>query len=460
MFRWSVPIVVVTVVVVTALIASSPSVAGPAPVILEGRIVHLEPAAAGERPVLIFEVDEILNGFVPGSSLHIRVTPGEHPFLDPHLQPGKTLRLDLEPRGDGDYELRGGYLLRERSFPESETPLPGGLAIAPETLTPVARPSRDGLSSVSAAAAPAPTFEQTVMEIVNQRRLENGNLPPLKKDALLDASSELHSSNMASRDFFAHCDPDTGTLPWDRMDDAGYFWSNAGENIAAGYGTPNEVMAGWMGSSGHRANILSTTFREIGIGYVLQSTDAGGVRFDQNGNCVPDSSGGPYFRYWTQNFGARFNVYPVVVEREDHVTEDSSVNLYVYGAGWAQDMRFSNDQSTWSGWQAFSSSKTWSLSGGSGLKTVYAELRNGGIVRQASDTIWLDSACTLQVNSLDLTNQTAGGTQTFEACDQITAHQNFHVSGNITFRAGQTIVLGDGFSVGSNASFQAVLQTP
>jgi len=399
--------------------------------------------------------------------LRVRVTPGALPFLEPHLQPGERLRLELRPRADGDYELRGGFLLRD----VEEVPLPGGLTVSPEPLSPEALRSQEAaaldtsslgeeLSSTSAAAAPAPTFEQSVVEIVNQRRLENGNLPPLKKDALLDSSSELHSSNMAARNFFAHCDPDTGTLPWDRMDDAGYFWSSAGENIAAGYGTPAEVMAGWMASAGHRANILSTGFREIGVGYVLQSGDASGVRLDQNGNCVPDGSGGPYFRYWTQNFGSRFNVYPVVIEREAHSTDSASVSLYLYGTGWAQEMRFRNDLATWSPWQAFSSAKTWSLGSGNGLKTVYAELRNGGLVRQASDTIWLDSACTLQVTSLDLTNQTVAGTQTFEACDQITAHQSFHVSGDVTFRAGQRVVLGDGFSVGAGASFQAVLQTP
>lgn len=466
MSRWGRPLVVLAVPVLVCLPGTMPAqaqdgAAQPAPVILEGRVVHLESAVAGERPSLIFEVDEVLNGFVPGSSLLVRLSPGEPPFLAPHLQTGESLRLELLPREDGNYELRGGHLLQEAHVPDNGlAPLAEGLAITPETLAPLSLSSRDALSSVSAAAAPAPTFEQSVIEILNRRRLENGNLPPLKKDPLLDASSELHSSNMAGRNFFAHCDLDTHTLPWDRMDDAGYFWSNAGENIAAGSSTPAGVMTLWMNSPGHRANILSTTFREIGIGHFLQSTDAGAVRRDQDGNCVSDGSSGPWFHYWTQNFGARFNVYPVVIEREDHVTEDTSVNLYLYGAGWAREMRFGNDQSTWSGWQAFSSGKTWNLSSGNGLKTVYVQLRNGGIVRQSSDTIWLDSACSILVDLLDLTQQTAGGTQTFEACNRITAHEGFHVTGNVTFRAGQRIVLGDGFSVGSNASFRAIVQTP
>src|SRR5262245_9042113 len=99
----------------------------------------------------------------------------------------------------------------------------------------------------TSAALAAPTFEDQVMEQVNVERWNNGNLPPLKRNAALDLSSETHSDNMASRNFFAHCDPDNSSLPWDRMTTAGYTgWNSAGENIAAGYSSPAAVMAGWM----------------------------------------------------------------------------------------------------------------------------------------------------------------------------------------------------------------------
>ncbi len=59
---------------------------------------------------------------------------------------------------------------------------------------------------------------------------------------------------MAQRDFFMHCYPDTHTLPWDRMTTAGYTGrAAAAENLAAGYTTPEAVMASWMTSPyGHR----------------------------------------------------------------------------------------------------------------------------------------------------------------------------------------------------------------
>ena len=170
-------------------------------------------------------------------------------------------------------------------------------------------------------ACPIPALAQTpaeeVVELVNQERWTNGQLPPLKQNDLLDASAQTHSGDMAARDFFAHCDLDTGTLPWDRMTAAGYAWNSAGENIAAGYGSPSAVMAGWMASSGHRANILSTSYREIGVGYEYQTTDQADIRYDSDGDCAADSyNHGPFYRYWTQNFGRRSNVYPVIIARE------------------------------------------------------------------------------------------------------------------------------------------------
>ena len=69
---------------------------------------------------------------------------------------------------------------------------------------------------------------------------------------------------------------------------------------------------------------------------------------------MPDSFGnGPWFHYWTQNFGRRNIVYPVVINREACETSIQSVNLYVYGAGFAVDMRFRNESGAFSSWEAY-----------------------------------------------------------------------------------------------------------
>ena len=246
------------------------------------------------------------------------------------------------------------------------------------------------VSPSAVGSCPTPSFEEQVVEIVNQERLANGALAPLKQETLLDNSSETHSANMANRDFFAHCDPDTDTLPWDRMQAAGYSYNAAAENIAAGYSTPASVMAGWMNSSGHRANILSTNYRELGVGYFFQSSDASNVRTDANGDCTPDGTTGALRHYWTQNFGRRNNVYPVIINREAIETTSRNVQLYLYGAGWASEMRVQNAGGAWSSWQAFSSTLAWQLGTGNGVKTISVELRNGATVRSASDSICLN----------------------------------------------------------------------
>jgi uncharacterized protein YkwD len=69
---------------------------------------------------------------------------------------------------------------------------------------------------------------------------------------------------MAANDYFDHTSPD-GTTPQDRAEAEG-FTSPVGENIAVGYPTANDVMAGWMDSEGHRANILNCAYTVIGVG--------------------------------------------------------------------------------------------------------------------------------------------------------------------------------------------------
>ncbi|HEX7879317.1 MAG TPA: CAP domain-containing protein [Candidatus Eisenbacteria bacterium] len=268
------------------------------------------------------------------------------------------------------------------------------------TATPVA--AALVLASFAAVAhAQSPTYEDQVMEIVNQERWTNGQLPPLKRNDLLNASATTHSSNMAVRNFFAHCDLDTGTKPWDRMTAAGYTgWNYAAENIAAGYSTPAAVMIGWMNSAGHKANLLSTSSREIGIGYLMQSGDQSNVRGDSNGDCAADGSpGGPYTRYWTQNFGRRNSIYPVVVNREAFQATEGLVSLYVYGTGWATQMRFRNESGTWSAWLPYTENTTWVLSAGNGTKTVNCEIKNAtGSVQANSDQIQLNASADVAVN--------------------------------------------------------------
>lgn len=138
---------------------------------------------------------------------------------------------------------------------------------------------------------PAPTpddsFAARVVALVNQERAEAG-CRPLQIDSRLASAATAHSLDMATNDFFDHVGSD-GSSPGDRILDAGYSYSRAGENIAAGYTTPEAVVAGWMNSSGHRDNILNCAFTETGVGYIFLAEDGGQVN---------------YHHYWTHVFAA------------------------------------------------------------------------------------------------------------------------------------------------------------
>jgi uncharacterized protein YkwD len=108
--------------------------------------------------------------------------------------------------------------------------------------------------------------------LVNRERLSHGE-GALRPDAQLQAAAQGHSQDMASGDYFDHDGP-RGSTPLSRMRAAGYIFSShigyaVGENIAWAtlwLASPKAIVAGWMASPGHRANILDATFRDTGLG--------------------------------------------------------------------------------------------------------------------------------------------------------------------------------------------------
>ena len=118
-------------------------------------------------------------------------------------------------------------------------------------------------------------FEEEVLELVNQHRSSGaacggtGDFDPthpLSMNVDLRSAARDHSNDMASRDFFDHINPD-GEDPGQRIAATGYSAVTWGENIAWGQISPEQVVASWMSSSGHCANLMRSSFMEIGIGY-------------------------------------------------------------------------------------------------------------------------------------------------------------------------------------------------
>ena len=230
----------------------------------------------------------------------------------------------------------------------------------------------------AAVAQPAQQAGNPVEEVIYLTNVERekAGLPPLKANTRLSKAAQSHSEAMATRDFFAHEDPETQSAPSDRATTAGYQWSTVAENLHAGGATPVEALKGWMNSPGHKANILNPLVREIGVGYVLDEADA----FPQ-----ADSA---YRFYWVQVFGTDPSVFPLVISSEALSTDESTVGLFIYGEGWATEMRLRNDNEPFGDWQTFQPTLEWSLPAEEGEHTVSVELRDaGGQVRSASDTI-------------------------------------------------------------------------
>lgn len=111
-------------------------------------------------------------------------------------------------------------------------------------------------------------YERRVAEIVNEIRVENG-LSPLTLSSELSAVARAKSQDMKDNKYFSHTSPVYGS-PFDMLKSFGISYRTAGENIAMGQPTPEVVVDGWMNSEGHRANILNSSYTQIGVGYVAE----------------------------------------------------------------------------------------------------------------------------------------------------------------------------------------------
>ena len=118
-----------------------------------------------------------------------------------------------------------------------------------------------------------------VLSLVNTERQKQG-LSSLTLSDKLTAVANEKARDMAENNYFSHTSPTYGS-PFQMLQQYGIRYKAAGENIAAGQKSAEEVMNSWMNSSGHRANILNPSFTEIGIGYY---------------------AGGSYGTYWAQEF--------------------------------------------------------------------------------------------------------------------------------------------------------------
>ncbi len=222
---------------------------------------------------------------------------------------------------------------------------------------------------------------------VNQARQDEG-LAPYGFSSLLASAAQRHADDLAAHEIWSHTGSD-GSTPRQRIAEAGYAawtWNNgeliAGENFWTGYGTIGDAMVFFLEDPPHRDNLLSTTYREVGIGV---ATDAAGRN------------------YYVLDFGARPNVLPIFVNDGAASTDNLQIAIRLTneearpggeGAaymGQAIEIRISNtsefDDLPWQPWGAL---VPWTLPETPGEHVVYVQFRDAASRTAASaDAIFL-----------------------------------------------------------------------
>ncbi len=156
--------------------------------------------------------------------------------------------------------------------------------------------SRQAWIVLAAPFAPAVAMSQQaaggrVLDLVNQARAapracggrEFKAARPLRWNDVLASAARLHAEDMARNNYFSHGGRD-GSGPAQRIERAGYRYRSIGENIAAGQTKPEDVVAGWLKSPGHCANLMNPVFTEMGVAFAVEKNSKLGV-------------------YWAQTFG-------------------------------------------------------------------------------------------------------------------------------------------------------------
>ncbi|EJL44124.1 CAP domain-containing protein [Brevibacillus agri] len=130
---------------------------------------------------------------------------------------------------------------------------------------PVQNVTKPAAPANQADQAQAGDFAKQVADLVNQERAKAG-LAPVTMDAALSKVALAKAADMSNNNYFDHTSPTYGS-PFDMMKQFGISYMTAGENIAMGQRSPQEVMTQWMNSEGHRKNIMNPAFTKIGVGY-------------------------------------------------------------------------------------------------------------------------------------------------------------------------------------------------
>jgi len=280
--------------------------------------------------------------------------------------------------------------------------------------------------------------EAQTVYLGNLKRRENG-LPPIKWNKQLTVAARWFGWDSVANRPSGYCEhTDTqGRLPSVRTKDYGYKGLSGAENVFCGgvqFMTPDQAIAAWMNSAGHRGNILDPNTQEIGVG------------FYRDGD----------WSYAVQDFGRDESFTPLIINNEAITTTTSQVSLYLHnrtndrieGPGKTVSMMVSNNVNfSGASWEPYAAEKTWTLATGNGWRTVYVKTRDA-LNRSAivSDTIYVgeqpnwaemgDGVMSSNQASADLNNVGSAGWNQVQfspgwVIDSVTNLQVFYGASNV-----------------------------
>lgn len=248
--------------------------------------------------------------------------------------------------------------------------------------------------------------EQQTVYLTNLQRAALG-VPPLRWNRQLTEAARWFSWDSVENRPGGYCghEDTSGGAPWDRALLFGYYGFTGAENCFCGYVTPEQAVAGWYASPGHRQNMLNPDFREVGLGYYRRDSDGPG--------------------YVAQVFGVDSAHPPVVINHEAIQTTSPAVDLYVYanagnggitGLGPTTEMMISNDPCfIGATWEPYTANKPWALEPGTGWHTVYVKTRDvSGRSIVVTDTIYLGASIPYQDLSLAQASTRADSVNLYE----------------------------------------------
>lgn len=127
-----------------------------------------------------------------------------------------------------------------------------------------------GMASSGVLAYATEMSSSGLLSATNSQRAQNGGLAALTLNSKLAAAAQAKANDMVARNYWSHNTPD-GKEPWTFIDAQGYDYQKAGENLAYGFATSSDAVTGWMNSPSHRANMLDTSYKEVGFGFANSS---------------------------------------------------------------------------------------------------------------------------------------------------------------------------------------------